>query len=315
MFKEIIRQYEESKIDKRTYGENMFQIYQNLIEYTELISRSMVEKIEINKNMVIIEIKKNNYTIKMVLHPIDSAAIPATILSFGDYESQELDMIFKLLKMIDEKCIIFDIGANLGWYTLNMLKDNSHRKVYAFEPIKDTYKKLLKNIKINSLTNVNLYNFGLYEKNKEVDFFYDVTASGASSIADLRELDSTRKVKCSLIKMDDFIKTNNIKRLDFIKCDVEGSELFVYKGGINSIEKFKPIIFSEMLRKWSAKFDYHPNDIIKLFHTINYKCFVINHNKLQEIKCVNEDTVETNYFFLHNDKHKNIIKTMATSNI
>ncbi|WP_342228107.1 FkbM family methyltransferase [Rickettsiella endosymbiont of Rhagonycha lignosa] len=53
-------------------------------------------------------------------------------------------------------------------------------------------------------------------------------------------------------------------KLDFIKCDVEGAELTIYTGGINVIREHKAIIFTEMLRKWSVKFNYHPNDIIAL---------------------------------------------------
>jgi hypothetical protein len=64
-----------------------------------------------------------------------------------------------------------------------------------------------------------------------------------------------------------------------------------------------------MLRKWSAKFNYHPNDIIQFFKQINYGSYVIsNKTKLREFEMVNDDTVETNYFFLHNEKHANIIR-------
>ena len=243
----------------------------------------------------------------MIIYPIDLAAIPVTIMNFGTYETEEMDMTLKLLNLLDKDSVIFDIGANLGWYTLNILKDMETRYVYCFEPIKETYLKLEETLNINKLENYNIYNYGLYNENKNLEFFYNTVESGASSIADLRELDTTKKVSCTVMKMDDFIKENNIERLDFIKCDVEGSELFVYQGGIESIKKFKPIIFSEMLRKWSAKFNYHPNDIIKLLESIGYKCFVINNKKLRPFERVDEETVETNYFFLHKEKHNNII--------
>ena len=85
----------------------------------------------------------------------------------------------------------------------------------------------------------------------------------------------------------------------------------MYKGAIESIKEFKPVVFSEMLRKWCAKFEYHPNDIINLFREIDYKCFIIKDRKLEEIKIVDEDTIETNYFFLHIDNHKHIIEELV----
>jgi hypothetical protein len=65
-----------------------------------------------------------------------------------------------------------------------------------------------------------------------------------------------------------FVAKNNAK-VDFIKCDVEGAELFVYQGAKATLMQQKPIVFTEMLRKWAAKFDYHPNDIIALFDELD----------------------------------------------
>ena len=313
MIKEIIQEYKSDKIDAKEYGKKMFSIYEGLLEYCDLLKSSIVEKVEINKEKVIVNIKRNNKNIKMLLYPLDYAAVPVTIMSFGKYEEEELNMTLTLLGMLDDDSVIFDIGANLGWYTLNVIKDIPSRRLYSFEPIEETYYKLKENCEINEVENVNIFNFGFYNENKRIEFYYDVLASGASSLADLRELQSTKKVECNVKKIDDFVKENNIDRIDFIKCDVEGSELFVYEGGLESIKEFKPIIFSEILRKWSAKFKYNPNDIIDMFREIGYECFVIQDNKLRKFFKVDEDTIETNYFFLHKDKHNQIIKAMCSN--
>lgn len=265
MLKELIEGYKNNKFDKKEYNQLMFNIHEKLIDYCELIKSSMIEKIEINKENIIIDIKYNTNNIKMLLHSKDSTAVSIQILNFGEYESEELNMVLKLLGMLDNESVIFDIGANLGWYTLNLKKDMKTRKIYSFEPIKETFDKLKQNLYINEIDENNIFNFGFFNENKKIEFFYDILASGASSLADLREVKTTQKVECNVRRMDDFVKDENINRIDFIKCDVEGSELFVYQGGIESIDRFKPIVFSEMLRKWSNKFGYHPNDIINLF--------------------------------------------------
>lgn len=66
----------------------------------------------------------------------------------------------------------------------------------------------------------------------------------------------------SFKKMDDWNKENNIYP-DFIKCDVEGAELLVLKGGEETLKSKKPVIFIELIRKWAQKFNYHPNEVIK----------------------------------------------------
>ena len=62
-----------------------------------------------------------------------------------------------------------------------------------------------------------------------------------------------------------------------------------------------------MLRKWAAKFDYHPNDIINYFIQFGYNCFTANEGKLKIVDKVDDQTIETNFFFLHESKHSNVI--------
>jgi hypothetical protein len=53
-----------------------------------------------------------------------------------------------------------------------------------------------------------------------------------------------------------------------IKADVEGAELLVVQGGLQTIAKYRPLIFLELLRKRSKPFGYHPNDVIQLLASI-----------------------------------------------
>lgn len=106
--------------------------------------------------------------------------------------------------------------------------------------------------------------------------------------------------------MDDWNKENNIYP-DFIKCDVEGAELLVLKGGEETLKSKKPVIFIELLRKWAQKFNYHPNEVIKFLKNLGYKCFIISNNNLIEVLEITETIQETNFIFLHEEKHKVII--------
>ena len=103
------------------------------------------------------------------------------------------------------------------------------------------------------------------------------------------------------------MKNNNIS-IDLIKCDVEGAELFVFKGGIETLKKDKPIIFSEMLRKWSKQFGYHPDDIIKLLADIGYHCYGYINDKIEKIDFVTPELETTNFFFFQKTKHKKQLK-------
>ena len=122
------------------------------------------------------------------------------------------------------------------------------------------------------------------------------------------------KIKCKITTMDEFMK-NQRHGPDFIKCDVEGAELFVFKGGVNTLKKYKPIIFTEMLRKWSKKFGYHPNDIINLLSGLGYQCYGYVSKKIKKIDFVDSEMETTNFFFFHGAKHKNIISSLFIDKI
>lgn len=221
-------------------------------------------------------------------------------------------MAMKLISYLERQPVIFDVGANLGWYGINMKKKMADSSIYFFEPIPETATRLKNNLILNNITDCQVINAGLYNINEEKDIYYDITESGASSLANLREKDTTKIISCKMQRMDDFVENNKIEKLDFIKCDVEGTELFVYEGGIKTIEKHKPIIMSEMLRKWARKFSYHPNDIIDLLEKLGYCCFVIGQqSELKRFDRVTEETIETNYYFLHKEKHNQIICELA----
>lgn len=317
MFEEIKAAWEESgksKSDREQYFRAMLQAITQMTDADCLMENSIIDKIEIGRKGIAILLNEAHGGFRMHINQKDFEEVPISILCYGQYESEETFMVLKLLEYYrgEKEITVFDIGANVGWYTLNILSRFPEMTVHSFEPGPVTFDRLYTNVGINGFNTGNLHNIGLYKETKELDFYYDSEGSGASSLVNLRDKDTIDKISVSMLKMDDWAKDHKIDRVDFIKCDVDGSELFVYEGGIELIRKHHPIIFSEMLRKWSAKFNYTPNDIIKLLEQIGYGCFVISgEHMLKECPCVNEDTMETNYFFLHREKHANIISEMV----
>ncbi len=81
----------------------------------------------------------------------------------------------------------------------------------------------------------------------------------------------------------------------------------VIKGGVNTISTHQPIIMAEILRKWSAKFKYNPNEIFQLLYGLGYLAFTTDGKHLFPFSEMDESTQETNFFFLHATKHKHLI--------
>ncbi len=300
-----IEMYKEEEIDKSDFIKNMYSKHHSkLYEYAEFLPKTDIEKITIENNRVITTSRKHG--IKIECGSGDHRIAPIETLNFFDYEKDESDMIEKLICFGNEKKSFFDIGANIGWYSIMAAKSNRNISVNSFEPIQKTFASLKGNVKLNALPNISTHNFGFSDKAGEFDFYYYPEGSGNASSANVTERSDIEVVKCKVKTLDEYIDENNMQ-IDFIKCDVEGAELLVFKGGINAIKKNKPIVFSEILRKWSKKFNYNPNEIFSFFRDLGYQSFTVKNNYLEVFGDMNKDTLETNFFFLHEEKHKGLI--------
>jgi hypothetical protein len=132
-------------------------------------------------------------------------------------------------------------------------------------------------------------------------FYFSPSNSGATSLSPLDEKFGPTITMEGLVSTIDRVCVYH-SPLDIIKCDVEGAELLVFKGGSNSLEKHKPTIQCEMLRKWTKRFGYHPNDIIAFLGQYGYHCFTLRDGKLVRFEKMTDDTVETNFYFIHPER-------------
>jgi FkbM family methyltransferase len=294
---ELYRSYQANSLDKHDYIALMYTKHQALFEYHDYIKDTDISSITIENDRIFVTIKESG--IKMLLDPYDSRFIPIEILNFKSFDPVERGLIFDLAS---ESSTIFDIGANIGWYSLNFDKLDNVQNIYSFEPIPRTFDYLSQHVAMNECRKINLNNFALSNRNGETEFFCNIKETGSSSMKNIQDRPDSVKVTCQLRTMDDFTQSNNLT-VDMIKCDVEGSELMVFQGGIKTLKRDKPYIFTEMLRKWAAKFNYHPNDIIALLNDLGYMCCAFEQGILTKIETVTEDTEATNFFFLHKEKH------------
>lgn len=161
--------------------------------------------------------------------------------------------VFQALKpFISKGATALDIGCYIGGWSKMLLEHvGANGKVIAFEPNPLTYQ--ICNSFIRSI-NYELFNIALSDRVDRVKFVVpkkDCLSSGSAILQTADQLAmfdlSSSLVDCSSLDSME-IDLNN---LQFIKCDVEGHELNVFKGAKSKIEKHRPIILCEILReKW-----------------------------------------------------------------
>jgi FkbM family methyltransferase len=187
----------------------------------------------------------------------------------------EIDVLEKLQPYIKKNAVILDIGANIGNHSVYWAVKSNAKRIYSFEPVKDFFKILKKNVEINDLNNkIKIFNIGL--SNKKIN--------GSISFYDRKNIGGTRvrqnpNGNLLLDKLDNIkIKENAI---DFVKIDVEGHELEVLQGARETLIKYKPVIFIETFRNQKSKVhEYLTNlgyRLEKSFICSNY-LYVFNQN-------------------------------------
>lgn len=301
--------YLSKKITKKNYIKRSFYNQKKLFKFKELLNQSDVKEIIISKDEISLKIKAFNNNIKqsnfirLIVDTNDSRSIPLEILNFKTFEKKEKFFLLKFAKIAKN---ILDVGANIGWYSLNFSLLKNVKSIHSFEPIPQTFSQFKKHIKINKSKKIILNNIALSDKIQK-SMFYISSESGSASMRTIQQKKNIKKILCKTLTIDKYVKRKKIS-CDFIKIDVEGSELFVLKGSINTLTKYKPIIFVELLRKWSKKFNYHPNDVINLLKKIKYSCYYVKKGKLKKISKITNSTTATNFFFFHNIKHSKIKK-------
>lgn len=152
-------------IEKPRYIKEMHKIHQILFAYAEFIQGTDIKSIMISDNAVVMTSRSTG--IKILCDPIDERIAPIEILNFNNYEKNDFEMVIRLL---ENNMTIFDIGANIGWYSINISKQYPQAHIFAFEPIPKTFDNLNENISLNEISNVSPFNFGFSDKDSTVEF-------------------------------------------------------------------------------------------------------------------------------------------------
>lgn len=302
----IRHSYKEKSLNRFDYLSAMHNFNKILLVYSKLINNSLIDKIEINQEGIIFYFEPLNIALIT-----DGAArsAPFEILNFESYEPEDEAILYSLLKNSKN---LFDIGANIGWYSVNFAKRFPSARVFSFEPIPTTFNFLQKNVILNGLENIEIFDCGLADEEKLSEMFYFQGGSAVASMKNLLDRDEVQKVECSFKTLDQVVSELGLDSLDFIKCDVEGSELYVLRGAQNVIKRFNPIFLVELCEEWCKKFSYSPGDVFALFSNSGYYGYRSTKIGLKRVKEFDyKDDGKYNYFFLHRERHDKIISDFS----
>ncbi len=220
------------------------------------------------------------------------------IFFFGVYDVPGINYIKRTLKPGD---VFIDIGANIGTYSISAsgcLDKEMGGTIYAFEPVSSIYKRLIDNIELNQVDNILPNKLGIIDDNKTINLYLSSNENlGMSSIFH-HDTESGEVEKVEAIRLDDFISENNIKKVDLVKIDIEGAEIFALKGMVETLKKFTPILLVEISQNVLEGNNVSGEDIFNFMRNIGYSPYCIK--ETGELFPFDIETGEfrTNYVFV-----------------
>ncbi len=297
------KKFFDGDIDRHSYLEDVHSKHQTLFEFSDILKETDLNSIKITADGIFYESHEGCLFRE---NPNGLRTVFRGKLAFGKDLDNYTAFVDALAK---EATTILDIGANIGWISIHLANHYPQATVYSFEPSAGSFDLLTENISLNkNIQNIKTFDICLSDSEGVVDFYYYPELSGTSGLRDNLNIENTVCAKVTANTLDRICELNMIEP-DFIKIDVEGAELSVLTGGVETIKSNKPIIIAEMLRKWSSSFDYHPNEIILLLREIGYMCYTFSTGKIIEFSNMDETTLDTNFLFLHSVKHSNMLNS------
>jgi FkbM family methyltransferase len=185
--------------------------------------------------------------------------------------SYEIETCRFMERVLENNNICYDIGANLGYHTLIMARKVVGGRVFAFEPLYEAAAILERNLISNCLRNVILVKKAVTSKSGTISLGWNISIDQAAIrwASDSNRL--YQPIVCDSTTIDDFIKAGNPPPT-FIKIDVEGAEVDVLRGAIETLMQIRPSVMCETHGADNAA------KVYEILHGVGYRLFNVSQN-------------------------------------
>ena len=202
-----------------------------------------------------------------------------------------------------------DVGANRGAYmvALSLLAGPTGR-VVAVEPQPGPLRTATALRRALRLRHVELHQLALGDTRGRlgivVPYRWGLPVYGRAFLADapdlaapdLAEFSGARHRSVEVTTLDALAEAQQLERLDFVKCDIEGAELRMLRGGRRTIARHRPALLLEIEERHTRKYGYGADDIVTWLRRRDYRAHRLAGGALRPVDAVEPDV--RNYVFL-----------------
>lgn len=191
--------------------------------------------------------------------------------------------------------VTIDVGAHVGFYAIVAALANPEGQVHAFEPIPGAHARLVRNLELSNVTNVEAVNAAAGTDSGEADLFHgksEIPCSAGLSRDFVGALNpNARATSVKVIKLDDYVSDRKITAVDLVKLDTETTEPDVLSGLAETLARHRPKIFCEVLPQADSQ------RLTSLLEPLGYRFSLLTENGPLERNRVEADERYWNQLF------------------
>lgn len=180
-----------------------------------------------------------------------------------------------LLARVTLDAVVFDVGANVGWWTVPLARHLAPGggRVIAFEPVPANRARLDWAVQANAVQgSVQIVPVALGDKPGELGMWLKSEETGAGSgTAALVTGSGPSHLRVPVVTLDQWAAEQGVVRCDLMKLDIEGAELMMLRGAEQFVAATRPLIFGEFEAYWLSTFDSTFLDVAAWATRMNYR--------------------------------------------
>lgn len=189
--------------------------------------------------------------------------------AIGTYE---LPIQTALTKYLKPNSVFYDIGANIGFFTVIAARlVGQSGQVYAFEPVPENADRIRHNTEINHFSQVTVFQKAVGASAGEAELLLAHHSGGATLSSAGTPPDLRGKMEVELVCIDDLISQGRLQPPSVVKIDVEGAEIAVLQGMVQTLEQFKPILIYEVDDGNEAAFHAKNQELETFIQSVGYR--------------------------------------------
>ncbi len=195
---------------------------------------------------------------------------------------------------------VLDIGAGVGLYAFPLARlVGPAGHVLAVEPYAPSADRLERAALWLGVRQLELLRLGLSDTDGAATLAVPSSPSGRIFDQNAHVAGSATEAGTSVrvMTLDRLLDSHPLDRLDFVKCDVEGYESAVFRGGAATIRRFRPVILCEIEERWCRRYGVGADEVLEQIRALgNYRAAVLRRGQLQPVS--NTSPAVNDYFLL-----------------